>query len=90
MCVGGTFSQYFQAMLLGPLLSLMGSKKMGAVFAAPKPEDFNFLIELYEAGKLVPVIDRKYSLSETADAFRYYGERNTQGKIVITIEAETE
>jgi len=86
VCIGGSLSQYFQALLLGPLLSLMGSKKMGAMFAQPTTEDFQFLIELYEAGKLVPVIDRMYSLSKIVEALRYYGEGKTRGKIVITME----
>ena len=44
-----------------------------------------FLIELFEAGKLVPVIDRRYPLSEVSEALRYYGEGHAQGKIVITV-----
>jgi NADPH:quinone reductase-like Zn-dependent oxidoreductase len=63
---------------------------MGTVFAPPKPEDFGFLIELYEAGKLVPAIDKRFPLSETAEALRYYGEGNTQGKIVITVDEKME
>lgn len=79
-------NQYFQAMLLGPLISRMGSKKMCAVFAPPTHEDYLFLIELFEAGKLVPVIDRHYPLNEVAEALRYYGEGNARGKVVITVE----
>jgi NADPH:quinone reductase-like Zn-dependent oxidoreductase len=45
-----------------------------------------FLNELLEAGKVVPVIDRRYPLSEVAEAFRYFGEGHTQGKVVITVE----
>ncbi|MCW4014437.1 MAG: NAD(P)-dependent alcohol dehydrogenase [Candidatus Bathyarchaeota archaeon] len=86
VCIGGSLSQYFQGMLLGPLLSLMDTKKMGAMFAQPKTEDFQFLLELYEAGKLVPVIDRVFPFSETAEALRYYGEGKARGKIVISIE----
>ena len=41
--------------------------------------------ELLEAGKVVPVIDRSYPLSEVAEAFRYFGEGHVQGKIVITM-----
>ena len=85
VCVGGSATQYFQAMLLGPLLSVMGSKKMGTVFAPPTQKDYAFLIELFETGKLVPVIDRRYSLNELAEALRYYGEGHSQGKIVINI-----
>jgi len=42
--------------------------------------------ELLEAGKVVPVIDRRYPLSEVAEALRYYEEGHPQGKVVITVE----
>ncbi len=41
--------------------------------------------ELLEAGKVVSVIDRRYTLSEVAEAVRYYGEGHPQGKVVITV-----
>jgi NADPH:quinone reductase-like Zn-dependent oxidoreductase len=85
VCAGGSAAQYFQATLLGPLISLTGDKKLGSMFTNPKPKDYEFLIELYEAGKVAPVIDRSYSLSEVPDALRYYGDGHTRGKIVITI-----
>jgi NADPH:quinone reductase-like Zn-dependent oxidoreductase len=44
-----------------------------------------FLTELLEAGKIVPVIDRRYPLSEVAEALRYLEEGHHQGKIVITM-----
>ncbi len=86
VCAGGSFAQYFQAMLLGPLISMMGSKKLGSVMAKPNQRDLGFLIELFEAGKVVPVIDRRYPLSEVAEALRYYGEGHARGKVVITVE----
>jgi len=49
-------------------------------------KDLPFLKELIEAGKVVPVIDRRYPLSEVAEAVRYYGERHSRGKVVITVE----
>ena len=42
--------------------------------------------ELLEAGKVVPVIDRRYPLRETAEAIRYLEEGHAQGKVVITVE----
>jgi len=45
-----------------------------------------FMKELLEAGKVVPVIDRRYPLSEVAEAIRYYGEGHARGKVVITVE----
>jgi len=44
-----------------------------------------FMKELFEAGKVVPVIDRRYPLSEVAEALRYFGEGHAQGKVVITL-----
>jgi NADPH:quinone reductase-like Zn-dependent oxidoreductase len=47
--------------------------------------DLQFLKELMEAGKVTPVVDRTYSLSETADAMRHLEERQGRGKVVITV-----
>ncbi len=82
---GGSMRQLFQAMLLGPLMSMAGSKKMGALSTKMKQKDLEFITELLETGKVVPVIDRRYPLSETADAIRYLEEGHAQGKIVITM-----
>ncbi len=84
--VGGSMARVFKAALLGPLISR--SKKMGIVVWRPnKKEDMVFLTELLEADKVVPVIDKIYPLSETAEAFRYLEEGKHQGKIVITVES---
>jgi len=50
-----------------------------------KKEDLVFLKELFEAGKVVPVIDRRYTLSEVPAAFRYLEEGHAKGKVVITM-----
>jgi NADPH:quinone reductase-like Zn-dependent oxidoreductase len=80
---GGSTAQIFQAMLLAPWISLMGSKKMGGVSAKRSQKDLVFLKELLEAGKIKPVIDRRYPLSEVAQAIRYLEEGHAQGKVVI-------
>jgi NADPH:quinone reductase-like Zn-dependent oxidoreductase len=54
--------------------------------AMPDQEDLVFVKELLEAGKVVPVIDRRYPLNKVAEALRYYGEGHSQGKVVITVE----
>ena len=83
--VGGSMGRVFKAALLGPLISR--SKKMTIVMWRPnKKEDMVFLTELLEAGKVVPVIDRRYPLSEVAEAFRYLEEGHHKGKIVINVE----
>jgi NADPH:quinone reductase-like Zn-dependent oxidoreductase len=84
--IGGSMAQMFQAMLLGPLISMTGSKKMGVLMAKPNKKDLVFMNELLEAGKVVPVIDRRYPLSEVAEAIRYLEEGHAKGKVVITVE----
>ncbi|MGA2606375.1 MAG: NAD(P)-dependent alcohol dehydrogenase [Terriglobia bacterium] len=83
---GGGGVQILQAMLLGPLLSLIGSKKMCNFMAKLNKKDLDFLKDLLEAGKVVPVIDRRYPLSDVAEALRYLEEGHAQGKVVITVE----
>ncbi len=59
---------------------------MGLMAAATVNEqDLVFVKELLEAGKVVPVIDRRYRLSETAEALRYFGEGHARAKIVISV-----
>ena len=83
--VGGSMTRVFLNILLGKLMT--GSKKIGLGMWKPnKKEDLDFLKELFEAGKVVPVIDRRYPLSEVAAAFRYLEEGHAQGKVVITVE----
>jgi NADPH:quinone reductase-like Zn-dependent oxidoreductase len=84
--VGGGLVQMLQVMLLGPFLSRIGSKKIGMILAKINNRDLFFLKDLLEAGKVVPVIDRRYPLSGVPEALRYLGERHAQGKVVITVE----
>jgi NADPH:quinone reductase-like Zn-dependent oxidoreductase len=83
---GGSMAQIFQPMLLGPLLTMTGNKRMVNLTVRPNQEDLFFLKELIEAGKVTPVIDRCYSLSEIAEALRYYGEGHARGKVVVTMQ----
>ena len=80
--------------LLGPLSHLVGIQLAGvgssqrrAFFVATiKRPDLEFLTDLLESGKVKPVIDdRRFQLSEIAEAFRYLGEGHAQGKIVINM-----
>jgi len=52
----------------------------------PNQRDLVCMKELLEEGKVVPVIDRRYPLGETAEALRYFGEGHARGKVVITVE----
>jgi NADPH:quinone reductase-like Zn-dependent oxidoreductase len=83
--VGGRGAQLAQAMLLGPLLALGGDKKLGNVSAKGNQKDLAVVAELIEAGKVTPVIDRRYPLHQVPDAMRQLGEGHSRGKIVITL-----
>jgi NADPH:quinone reductase-like Zn-dependent oxidoreductase len=65
VCTGGSMAQYSQALLLGPVISMMGSRKMGVVLPKPNQNDLVFLMELFEAGKVVPVIDRTHKMGRS-------------------------
>ncbi len=83
---GGSGAQMFQAMVLGPWISMTGSKKMGSFLMKPNKKDLVFIKELLESGKVAPVIDRRYPLSEVAEAIRYLEKGHARGKVVITLE----
>jgi NADPH:quinone reductase-like Zn-dependent oxidoreductase len=82
---GGGLAQIFATFALGPVLSRMGRKKMSFFLTKVTRKDLDFLKELLESGKVVPVIERRYRLSEAADALRYLAEGHAQGKIVLTV-----
>jgi len=85
--IGGSTPAIFQVMLLGPLVSMTGTKKIGVVMWRPnKKDDLGILEELFEAGTVRPVIDRRYPLREVAEALRYLEEGHARGKVVITME----
>jgi NADPH:quinone reductase-like Zn-dependent oxidoreductase len=85
VCTGGTMPQIFQSIILGAFISMTGKKKMGNLMAHPDTQDLAFVSTLIEAGKVLPVIDRCYPLSETAEAMRYLSEGHARGKVVIAV-----
>jgi NADPH:quinone reductase-like Zn-dependent oxidoreductase len=77
----GPVDRIIKAVVLSPFVS----QKLGTFLAKPNKEDLQFLKELIEAGKVTPVIDRTYSLSEVPEAIRYLEEGHARGKVVITV-----
>ena len=87
---GGSMAQLFEVMLQGPLMSKKDGQQLGALTLKPNPKDLPLLKELLETGKVVPVIDKRYSLSEVPDALRYFGEGHAKGKVVITVSVDSQ
>lgn len=82
--VGGSMSRLFQALLLGPWISKVHKKNIRIVALKPN-KDLAYINELFEAGKIVPVIDGPYKLSELPEALRYFGRGDHKGKVIITM-----
>jgi NADPH:quinone reductase-like Zn-dependent oxidoreductase len=81
-----TLPRLFEHMVLGSLTSFVGNNEIGMMSTVhTNKEDLLFLKELLEAGKVVPVIDRRYPLSETAEAIRYLETGRARGKVIITV-----
>ena len=86
ICAGGTLPQIFQALLLGPILSSKNGKKMASMgIAQVNQKDLLYLQGLLESGKITPVVEKIYPLSEVPAAMRYLLAGHARGKIVITI-----
>jgi NADPH:quinone reductase-like Zn-dependent oxidoreductase len=84
--VGGSLGTFLQVVILGAVISKMGSRKLGINAYDPNNKaDLAFLAELFESGDIVPVIDRRYPLSEVPDALRYLEAGHALGKLVITM-----
>ena len=77
--------QRLQAIFLGPWLSMAGTRKMTSLMMKPNQADLVVLKDLIEAGKVKPVIDRRYTLSEVPEAIRYVEAGHARGKVVITM-----
>ncbi len=82
--VGGDSSLASQLLFLGPWISMTENKKMGLLMHKAN-KGLDIMIALHASGKVVPVINRSYPLSETAEAFRYFGEGLAKGKVIITM-----
>ena len=82
-----SLSRLFEHMVVGPWRSRAASQKIGLMGTAqPNKTDLDCIKGLLEAGKVVPVIDRRYPLRETAEAIRYLEAGHARGKVVITVE----
>ena len=77
----GPVGRMIKALVVSPFVS----QKMATFTVKPNKKDLQFLKQLVESGKVTPVIDRTYPLSEVPEAIRYLEEGHTQGKVIITV-----
>ena len=77
--------EFFSLLFKMLLLSWFSSKKLGMVMARSSKEDLTAICRLIQTGKVQPVIDRSYRLSEAPDAIRYLEQGHARGKVVIAI-----
>jgi len=84
--VGGSVSTLFQVLLLGPMIGRITGKNIRLLAVPQNRKDLIAITELCTTGKVRPVIDKRYPLSEIREALRYGSEGRAKGKIVITIE----
>ncbi|EMK02113.1 MULTISPECIES: NAD(P)-dependent alcohol dehydrogenase [unclassified Leptospira] len=82
---GGGTAQLFQALLLGPFLSLFSDRKIVTASSQPNQKDLIFLSELLQSGKIKSVIDRRYTLDEVPEAVRYVEAGHAGGKVIIQV-----
>ena len=82
--VGGSSRHLLQALALAPLITMTRKKHIRIVMLKPN-KDLGYLNDLFEGGKLKPVIDGPYRMEEIAEAFRIFGAGEHKGKIVIRI-----
>jgi NADPH:quinone reductase-like Zn-dependent oxidoreductase len=83
--VGGSVMTMLQIFLLRPLIRRTSGRNIQVLAVRRNRNDLVSITELCEAGKVVPVIDRRYPLREVPEALRYLGEGRVNGKIVITV-----
>ncbi|MGJ4747314.1 NAD(P)-dependent alcohol dehydrogenase [Leptospira sp. SA-E8] len=82
---GGGTAQLFQALLLGPFISLTSDRKIVAASSQPNQTDLLLLSELLESGKIKSVIDRRYTLEEVPKAIQYVEQGHASGKVIIQV-----
>jgi NADPH:quinone reductase-like Zn-dependent oxidoreductase len=84
--IGGSLATFLQVVFPGAFISRRGGKKLGMnAYDPSNREDLVILEELFQAGKVVPVIDRRYPLSAVPEALRHLEEGSALGKVVITV-----
>jgi NADPH:quinone reductase-like Zn-dependent oxidoreductase len=81
--VGGSVSSMLQIVSLGSLITRRSGKKIRLLAVRPNPDDLIFITELCKEGRVIPYIDKRFSLDQAPEAMRYFGAGKARGKVVI-------
>jgi D-arabinose 1-dehydrogenase-like Zn-dependent alcohol dehydrogenase len=81
--IGGSTARFFQVMLFGTWISRISGRKVQCLASKPNQADLVILRDLLKAGKIVPLIDRRFNLSEVPTAINYLEQRQVLGKVAI-------
>ena len=84
--VGGSVATLLAIFLLGPLIRVVTSKNLRILMVRRNRKNLETFTEFCESGKVTPVIDKRYTLSQVPEALRYLGEGYAKGKLVITVQ----
>lgn len=87
--VGGDSSSSASILLtliVNPVIAWIAKRKLVSFMARIKQSDLEFLKELLESGKIVPVIGQKFPLSDVPDAIRHIERGHTRGKVIVTVD----
>jgi NADPH:quinone reductase-like Zn-dependent oxidoreductase len=86
LAVGGPLRTGLQILLIGPLTGIPGRKKIGVLAVRLGVHNIAPIVELCRTGKVATHIDRRFALSQAAEALQYLGEGHAKGKVVILVE----
>jgi NADPH:quinone reductase-like Zn-dependent oxidoreductase len=84
--VGGSVATFLEILFLGPLIRIRTGNTLRVLAVRRSRTNLQAITEMCESGKVAPVIDKRYPLSEVPEALRYLGEGHAKGKLVITVQ----
>ena len=87
--IGGRLRVMFQILFFSWFLSAKKGRRLGVLGHVPNGKDLEFINELFETGKIKPLIDSTFSLEEVPEAFRHFGKTAFTGKIVIEVATQS-
>jgi NADPH:quinone reductase-like Zn-dependent oxidoreductase len=83
--VGGLVSKLLKVVMFGPFITMISKKSMRVVALKPN-ENLSYMNQLFEAGKIKPVMEMFHTLDDVPRAMQYFGTGNHKGKVVIKLQ----